>query len=125
MSVCTLIVHSSVDVHSPLILPHPTWGTIKLSRAAALFSILGKIKPHLYTINCDITVYSASGGNVYCTSARCAHHIGEGLSSSLPISTREASLVLEHLIHEFSVSSICLCQQAETQSHTHLEHISV
>lgn len=44
-----------------------------------------------------------------CMAACCAHHISEGLRGRLPFSTGEASLVLEHLVHEFSVSSVCLC----------------
>lgn len=47
--------------------------------------------------------------HIICMSACCAHHISEGLGGSLPLSTREASLVLEHLVHEFGVSSVCLC----------------
>lgn len=48
-SVCTLIIHGSVVIHSPLVFPHPTWRTIKLSRVTALLSILCNIKLQLST----------------------------------------------------------------------------
>lgn len=39
-NVCTLIIHSSVVIHSPFIFPYPTRRTIKLSRVTAFLSIL-------------------------------------------------------------------------------------
>lgn len=46
--------------------------------------------------------------HIICMLVRCSHHVGEGLGGGLPLPAREASLVLEHLVHEFSVSSVCL-----------------
>lgn len=48
-NICTLIIHGSVVIHSPLVLPHPTWRTIKLSRVTALLSILRNTKLQLST----------------------------------------------------------------------------
>lgn len=44
------------------------------------------------------------------------NHVSVGLSSRLPFSPGEASLILEDFIHELSVSRICLCQQTCTDT---------
>lgn len=40
MSFCTLIIHSSVVVHSPVVLPRPTWRAVELCGVATLLPIL-------------------------------------------------------------------------------------
>lgn len=57
-SVCTLIIHGSVVIHSPLVFPHPTWRTIKLSRVTALLSILCNIKLQFIFLHVVILAYS-------------------------------------------------------------------
>jgi len=46
---------------------------------------------------------------IICMQVCLSHHIRVWLRGSVPLSTGEAGVILENLIHEFSVSCISLC----------------